>query len=102
LHAADLDGAQALLETAALRRNQQAAEYYNLLGVLYEAQRQWRLARKCYGKAIAADKHYDPAQRNMRRIYELYTFGKSEQGVVLGDELESGDVASSANVAAKG
>jgi DNA-binding NtrC family response regulator len=86
LHAADLDGAQALLETAAQRRNQQAAEYFNLLGVLYEAQRQWRLARKCYGRAIATESQYQPAQANMRRLYELHTFGKSSQPVVLDEE----------------
>jgi two-component system, OmpR family, alkaline phosphatase synthesis response regulator PhoP len=89
LHAADLDGAQALLETASQRRNQQAAEYFNLLGVLYEAQRQWRLARKCYGRAIATEGKYQPAQANMRRLYELHTFGKSSQPVVLGMETEA-------------
>jgi CheY-like chemotaxis protein len=88
LRTADFENAEALLMKAADRKQTSSAEYYNLLGVLYEAQRQWRLARKCYGKAIAADKHYDPAQKNMRRLYELNTFGKSEQGVVLGDELD--------------
>ena len=62
--------------------------YFNLLGVLYESQRQWRLARKFYGKAIACDKGYEPAQRNMRRIYELEQFGTSREAVTLGDEPE--------------
>jgi len=88
LHAADLDSAQALLESAAEHRNQQAAEYFNLLGILYEAQRQWRLARKCYGRAIATEGHYQPAQANMRRLYELHTYGKSSQPVVLSDAAE--------------
>jgi DNA-binding NtrC family response regulator len=39
MHRADLAGAESLLELAAQRRNQQAAEYFNLLGVLYETQR---------------------------------------------------------------
>jgi DNA-binding NtrC family response regulator len=91
LHAADLDGAQALLESAAQRRNQQAAEYFNLLGVLYEAQRQWRLARKCYGRAIATESQYQPAQANMRRLYELHTYGKSSQPVVLDDMNTDGE-----------
>jgi CheY-like chemotaxis protein len=90
LHAADLDSAQTLLETAAECRNQQAAEYFNLLGVLYEAQRRWRVARKCYGRAIATDGKYQPAQSNMRRLYELHTFGKSSQPVELG-EIKTGD-----------
>lgn len=64
------------------------AAYFNLLGVLYEARRQWRLAKKFYGKSIAADKRYEPAQKNMRRIYELNTFGRSKEAVTLGDELE--------------
>jgi tetratricopeptide (TPR) repeat protein len=102
LRMADFENAEALLMKAADRKQTSSAEYYNLLGVLYEAQRQWRLARKCYGKAIAADKHYDPAQRNMRRLYELHTFGKSDQGVVLGDELEVPGQARPANAATEG
>jgi CheY-like chemotaxis protein len=90
LRLADFENAEALLMKAADRKNTSSAEYFNLLGVLYESQRDWRLARKCYGKAIAADKKYEPAQQNMRRIYELYTFGKSKEAVSLGDELENG------------
>jgi DNA-binding response OmpR family regulator len=90
LRLADFTSAETLLMTAADRRGKHSADYYNLLGVLYEAQRNWRLARKCYGKAIAADKKYEPAQANMRRLYELQTFGRSTQAVFLGDE--PGDV----------
>jgi DNA-binding response OmpR family regulator len=89
LHAADFESAQALLDTAASCRNKQAAEYFNLLGVLYEAQRKWRLARKCYGRAISTEGHYEPAQANMRRLYELHTFGKSSEPVAL-DENSGG------------
>ena len=89
LHAADFTQAESLLETAAQRRNQQAAEYFNLLGILYEAQRKWRLARKCYGRAISTDGKYSPSQMNMRRLYELHTFGKSSQPVIL-DEVKQG------------
>jgi CheY-like chemotaxis protein len=84
LHTADIEGAQSLLEIASQRRNQQAAEYFNLLGVLYEAQRKWRLARKCYGRAISTEGKYEPAQSNMRRLYELHTYGKSSEPVALG------------------
>lgn len=66
---------------------QKDAAYFNLLGVLYEAQQEWRLARKLYGKAMRLDKQYEPAQINMRRIYELTTFGRSNQPATLGDEL---------------
>lgn len=86
LRLADYSNAEALLEKAAARRNQHTAEYFNLLGVLYEAHQKWRLARKCYGRAIAADKRFEPAQSNMRRLFELQAYGRSTQGVMLGDE----------------
>jgi two-component system response regulator (stage 0 sporulation protein F) len=83
LNQADFTGAQAMLEIAAQQRNQQAADYFNLLGVLYEAQHKWRLARKCYGRAMSSNHDYEPSQANLRRLYELHTFGKSSQPVVL-------------------
>jgi len=86
LRLAEFDNAESLLTKAAERNAKSSAAYFNLLGVLYEAQHKWRLARKCYGKAMRADKSYEPAQLNMRRLYELHTFGRSRQDVVLGDE----------------
>ena len=83
---ANLATAESLLMRVAESREKQSAEYFNLLGILYEAQAKWRLARKCYGKAIAADKNFVPAQSNMRRLYELQNFGKSAEPVLLGDE----------------
>jgi DNA-binding response OmpR family regulator len=90
LRMADYENAESLLTRAADQKDKSSAEYFNLLGVLYESQRKWRLARKCYGKAIASDSHYEPAQSNMRRVYELESLGHSTQPVVLGDE--PGDV----------
>jgi CheY-like chemotaxis protein len=87
LNRADVDGAAALLDVAAATRNKQAAEYFNLLGVLYEAQRKWRLARKCYGRAISSDANNQAAQTNMRRLYELHTYGKSSEPIML-DNLQ--------------
>jgi DNA-binding response OmpR family regulator len=88
LRMADYDNAQALLMKAADRSDQQSAEYFNLLGVLYEAQKRWRLARKCYDKAIGADEKYQPARNNMRRLLELRRYGRSTQPIILGDEAE--------------
>lgn len=85
LRLAKYTDAESLMMKAADLAHHDAA-YFNLLGVLYEAQRQWRLAKKFYGKAIAEDKSYEPAQKNMRRIYELERFGKSNEAVTLGDE----------------
>ena len=87
LRLAQYADAETLLMKAADLGGDDAA-YFNLLGVLYEAHRQWRLARKFYGKAMRADRHFEPAKQNMRRIYELETFGRSIQAVALGDESE--------------
>jgi len=86
LRMADYETAMTLLMKAADRNDQQSAEYFNLLGVLYEAQRKWRLARKCYDKAIDADEQYQPAISNLRRLLELRRHGRSSQAVILGDE----------------
>lgn len=80
------DAETLLMKVADLALND--AAYFNLLGVLYEARHQWHLARKLYGKAIRADKRYEPAQTNMRRIYELHTFGKARDPISLGDEAD--------------
>ena len=88
LRLADYETALSLLMKAADRNDQQSAEYFNLLGVLYEAQQKWRLARKCYNKAIDADEHYEPARSNLRRLIELRQLGRSSQAVILGDESE--------------
>jgi DNA-binding response OmpR family regulator len=88
LRVVDYSTAESLLDKAAQRKSKYNAEYYNLLGVLYEAQHKWRLARRCYGKAIATDKRFEPAQANMRRLFELHTYGRSHQAVMLGDESE--------------
>jgi DNA-binding response OmpR family regulator len=88
LRLAEYETAMSLLMKAADRQDQQSAQYFNLLGVLYEAQRKWRLARKCYDKAITADDNYEPARMNLRRLLELRRHGKSSQAIVLGDEPE--------------
>jgi DNA-binding response OmpR family regulator len=88
LRLADYSSAETLLTKAAERKDKDTAEYFNLLGVVYEAHRKWRLARKCYTKAIVADKRFEPAQANMRRLYELRTLGRSSQAVMLGDESD--------------
>ncbi|HEY7088889.1 MAG TPA: response regulator [Tepidisphaeraceae bacterium] len=85
LRASDVAGAEALLMKAA-DLSQHDSAYFNLLGVIYETRRQWRLAKKFYGKAMRSSHSYSPAEQNMRRIYELYTFGRSRQSVALGDE----------------
>jgi len=88
LRMADYPNAEALLMKAADQKDNQSAAYFNLLGVLYEAQHRWRLARKCYGKALDADEGYVPAKANMRRLAELQSYGHSAQAILLGDESD--------------
>ena len=85
---AQLETAESLLMKVAERREQQSAEYFNLLGVLYESQRRWRLARKCFCKAIDGDPHYEPAKKNIQRLAEMQSYGRSQQPIYLGDEGE--------------
>src|SRR5262249_35293171 len=59
LRESDVAGAESLLMKASDLAQHDAA-YFNLLGVIYEARRQWRLARKFYGKAIHMDRQYGP------------------------------------------
>jgi hypothetical protein len=58
----------------------------NLLGAIHEMRKEWDEAKKCYGQAIRADRRFPPPQQNMRRWYELVTFGKSSLPILLGDE----------------
>jgi len=80
------DDAQVILESAGDRGSRDAA-WLNLVGVLHEARAQWKLARRYYGKAMRADPRYSPARQNMRRWFELFTFGRSKEPVMLGDEV---------------
>jgi hypothetical protein len=84
IRAGRADDASALLgpHSAALSRD---AAYLNLLGVVCEARTQWKLARRFYGVAMSVNSSYGPAEQNMRRLYELYTFGRSREPVALGD-----------------
>src|SRR5437870_9535127 len=80
-----IDQARSMLD--GLKVNAEAsAAYLNLLGIVHELQGEWTLARRCYCKAIRADRRYEPAQQNMRRWFELHAFGHSAEPFALGDE----------------
>jgi DNA-binding response OmpR family regulator len=85
LRLAQYTDAETLLMKAADLALKDAA-YFNLLGVLYEARRQWRLAKKFYGKALKENADYEPARSNLRRVYELIRLGRATTAVQLGDE----------------
>lgn len=70
----------------ALELNPRAPEALNLAGVLFEMQEDYDRAKKLYGKAIQYGPYYEPAQQNMRRIFELFHFGSSQEPFAIGDE----------------
>jgi len=71
--------------TEALKQNDYVIEVHNLLGVLSEMNEDYDTAKKCYGRAIAINSNYEPAQQNMRRIFELFNFGSSKEPFNLGE-----------------
>ena len=64
-----------LRQAIALRDD--SPEAHNLLGILHEMRNEHDDSYKEYKAALKADKHYEPAQNNMRRYYERFTFGQS-------------------------
>jgi DNA-binding response OmpR family regulator len=70
----------------ALELNAKSAEAFNLAGVLAEVLEDYDKAKKYYGQAIKIDKKYEPAQLNMRRLFEVDHFGSSKEPVNLGEK----------------
>src|SRR5580692_9806088 len=70
----------------ALELNSKSAEAFNLAGVLAEVLEDYDKAKKYYGQAIKIDKKYEPAQQNMRRLFEVDHFGSSKEPVNLGEK----------------
>jgi FixJ family two-component response regulator len=68
----------------ALELNPKSVEAFNLAGVLAEMLEDVDKARKYYGQAIKLDKNYEPAQQNMRRLFELQNLGSSSEPINLG------------------
>jgi DNA-binding NtrC family response regulator len=70
----------------AMELNPESVEAFNLAGVLAELLQDYDKARKHYGQAIKIDKHYEPAQQNMRRVFEVHNFGSTDEPLSLGEE----------------
>ena len=70
----------------ALELNSKSAEAFNLAGVLAEVLEDYDKAKKYYGQAIKLDKRYEPAQQNMRRLFEVDHFGSSKEPLNLGEK----------------
>jgi len=80
----DWDAAARTLASAP-KLSSRSAECLNLIGVVRQARHDWAGARRYYGKAIRADRHYAPAEQNIRRLYELETFGSTNLPIALAD-----------------
>jgi len=71
------DEAEAFLKQA-IALQTSSAEAHNLMGVLHEVRKEHDASYREYKAALKADRHYEPAQNNMRRYYERFTFGRSD------------------------
>ncbi|HEY2586329.1 MAG TPA: response regulator [Tepidisphaeraceae bacterium] len=78
------EDAERILESAGDAEVRDAA-WLNLMGVVHESRGDWRRAKRFYGKAMRADRRFAPAEQNMRRWYELFTFGRTQWPVAMGD-----------------
>ena len=61
-----------------------SAEAHNLRGVLHEMHGEFDAAKAAYGQAIKLNARYEPAQENMKRIFELFNFGTSQRSFHVG------------------
>lgn len=83
----DLKHAELLMNEIAEKAAKEPA-YYNLLGVIHEAEGDRRSARTFYRKAASVTGGYKPARHNLQRLHELETYGETKGDVELGDENE--------------
>jgi len=80
----DIDQAEDLLDSDLLPTRDAAR--LNLLGVIFEKRGRWAEARRFYGRAMRADRAFEAARQNLRRWFELETFGHTDLPMLLGDE----------------
>jgi DNA-binding response OmpR family regulator len=78
------DEAEVYLKQA-IALNPHSAEAHNLLGVLHELRNEHDAAYREYRSALKADRHHEPAKRNMKRYYERFTFGASPTPLDTGE-----------------
>jgi tetratricopeptide (TPR) repeat protein len=80
----DLDEAEDFLESELLPAHDAAR--LNLLGAILEKRGRRAEARRSYGRAMRADRAFEAARQNIRRWFELETFGHTDLPLLLGDE----------------
>jgi DNA-binding response OmpR family regulator len=64
------------------------APYFNLLGALYETQREFRMAKRFYTRALKINARYEPAAKNLRRLGDIKRTGQADSAPILGDEMD--------------
>ena len=72
---------------AALKLDDHSPEVHNLRGILFEIAGEYDAAKQSYGQAIRLDSRHEGAQQNMRRLYELFHFGSSDEPRHLGSQF---------------
>jgi hypothetical protein len=70
------------------------AVFLNLLGIVCQGRHEWKQAKRFYGRAMRSGESFTPAEQNLRRLYELETFGKTELGLVLIDDATGAELRS--------
>lgn len=70
----------------ALELNPDSPHAFNLVGVMLEMREEYEQAKRYYGQAIKINKNFEPAQQNMRRLFELFRFGSSKEPVNTDNE----------------
>jgi DNA-binding response OmpR family regulator len=83
----DLKHAEQLMNDIAEKAAADPA-YFNLLGVIHEAEGDRRAAKTFYRKADTINGGCDAAKRNLQRLHEIETYGQTKGEVALGDEAE--------------
>jgi len=76
----DFSAARKNLITA-LEIDPNSPQALNLAGVMFEMREEFDQAKRYYGRAIKVNKDFEPAQANMRRIFELFHFGSSNEPI---------------------
>ena len=70
----------------ALRIDERSPDAHNLRGILYEIAGDYDGARTSYGRAIKLNADHPAAQQNMRRLFDLFNFGRSEESIHYGEK----------------
>ena len=69
------------------------AVFLNLLGIVCQGRHEWKQAKRFFGRAMRAN-DFMPAEQNLRRLYELETFGKTSLAISLVDDSTAAELQS--------